>query len=94
MNGYKFIWNSYIKWKNESNFYYNGKEYATFLLEHYKFDVQSYSSESKSRFQQLMRSKRILDDFEKYKNYDRDVLVICENPQKENSVSQLLFTHF
>ena len=24
------------------------------------------------------------------KNYDRDVLVICENPQKENSVSQLL----
>ncbi len=69
MNGYKFIWNSYIKWKNESNFYYNGKEYATFLLEHYKFDVQSYSSESKSRFQQLMRSKRILDDFEKYKKF-------------------------
>ena len=31
-----------------------------------------------------------LGDFEKYKNYDRDVLVICENPQKENSVSQLL----
>ena len=21
MNGYKFIWNSYIKWKNERNFY-------------------------------------------------------------------------
>ena len=31
-----------------------------------------------------------LGDFEKYKNYDRDVLVICENSQKENSVSQLL----
>lgn len=69
MDGYKFIWNTYMKWKNESNFYYNGEEYATFLLEHYKFDVLSYSSESKSRFQQLMRSKRILDDFEKYKKF-------------------------
>lgn len=69
MDGYKFIWNSYIKWKNESDFYYNEKEYATFLLEHYNFDVLSYSSKSKSHFQQLMRSKRILDDFEKYKKF-------------------------
>ena len=69
MDGYKFIWNTYMKWKNESNFYYNGEEYTTFLLEHYNFDVLSYSSESKSRFQQLMRSKRILDDFEKYKKF-------------------------
>ena len=29
----------------------------------------SYSAKSKSRFQQLMRSKRILDDFEKYKKF-------------------------
>lgn len=69
MNGYKLIWNSYIKWKNENNFYYNGEEYTTFLLEHYNFDVLSYSAKSKSRFQQLMRSKRILDDFEKYKKF-------------------------
>lgn len=30
-----------------------------------------------------------LGDFPGHKNYDRDVLVYCENPQKENSVSQL-----
>lgn len=31
-----------------------------------------------------------LGDFPGHKNYDRDVLVVCGNPQKENSVSQLL----
>lgn len=31
-----------------------------------------------------------LGDFPGHKNYDRDVLVVCENPQKENSVSQLI----
>lgn len=31
-----------------------------------------------------------LGDFPGHKNYDRDVLVVCDNPQKENSVNQLL----
>lgn len=30
-----------------------------------------------------------LGDFPGHKNFDRDVLVVCENPQKENSVVQL-----
>ena len=31
-----------------------------------------------------------LGDFPGHKNYDRDVLVICDEPRKENSVNQLL----
>lgn len=31
-----------------------------------------------------------LGDFPGHKNYDRDVLVVCDHPQKENSVSQLM----
>lgn len=31
-----------------------------------------------------------LGDFPGHKNYDRDVLVVCDDPQKENSVTQLL----
>ena len=31
-----------------------------------------------------------LGDFPGHKNYDRDVLVICDKPRKENSVNQLL----
>lgn len=30
-----------------------------------------------------------LGDYSEHKNYDRDVLVYCENPEKENSVHQL-----
>ena len=62
MNGYEKIWNQYILWKNANDFFYNADEYSKFLLEHYNFDVTSYSNKSKSRHQQLMRSKRILDD--------------------------------
>lgn len=69
MDNYKTIWNSFMKWKNKNDFYYNEKEYETFLLEHYNFDVLSYSSKSKSHYKQLMRSKRILDDFDNYKTF-------------------------
>ena len=31
-----------------------------------------------------------LGDFPGHKNYDRDVLVVCDEPKKENSVNQLL----
>ena len=31
-----------------------------------------------------------LGDFPGHKNYDRDVLVVCNEPEKENSVNQLL----
>ena len=37
------------------------------MLEHYNFDVNKYNSKSKSRHQLLMRSKRILDNFDEYK---------------------------
>lgn len=67
MNGYDYIWNSFIAWKGEENFTYSEVDYTLFLLEHYNFDVNAYTNKSKSRNQQLMRSKRILDDFDKYK---------------------------
>ena len=60
---YMSIWRTFIKWKKENNFIYNQDEYSTFLLEHYKFDIITYTHNSKSRDQQLMRSKKILDDF-------------------------------
>lgn len=64
---YISIWNMYIKWKNETDFIYDSDEYSKFLLEHYNFDVNTYTSKSKSFFQQLMRSKRILDNFDEYR---------------------------
>ena len=67
MHGYFLIWNEFIKWKNADYFEYNEKEYSQFLLEHYNFDVSTYTNRSKSRHQQLMRSKRILDNFDIYK---------------------------
>ena len=66
---YMSIWRTFIKWKKENNFIYNQDEYSTFLLEHYKFDIITYTHNSKSRDQQLMRSKKILDDFNTYKNF-------------------------
>lgn len=76
MDGYQFIWNNYIKWKQTDNFTYNQKEYTQFLLEHYDFDVSTFSNKTtKSWFQQLMRSKKILDDFNDYKScITREVL--------------------
>ena len=52
---YISIWNNYIKWKNESDFIYDCKEYSKFLLEYYNFDINEYTNKSKSFFQQLMR---------------------------------------
>ena len=69
MDGYLVIWNMFIAWKNESHFIYDEKEYSQFLLEHYKFDVNTYTNKSKSRHQQFMRSKRMLDDFDNYKKF-------------------------
>ena len=68
MDGYLKIWNKFISWKGINNFIYNEKDYIDFLLDYYKFDVHSYTNKSCSRHQQLMRSKRILDDFDTYKN--------------------------
>ena len=68
MDGYLKIWNKFIIWKETNSFVYNEKEYIEFLLDYYKFDVNTYTNKSKSRYQQLMRSKRILDDFDTYKN--------------------------
>ena len=67
MDGYLKIWNKFISWKGTNNFVYNEKDYIEFLLDYYKFDVNSYTNKSKSHYQQLMRSKRILDDFDTYK---------------------------
>ena len=67
MDGYLKIWNKFIKWKNETHFVYDEKEYSKFLLDYYCFDISKYTNKSKSRHQQFMRSKRILDDFNNYK---------------------------
>lgn len=68
MDSYEKIWKNFIKWKNEDNFEYNEAEYSKFLLDYYGFDVNSFSPKTtKSWYQQLMRSKRILDNFDEYK---------------------------
>lgn len=67
MDGYEAIWHSFIKWKNEYDFIYSSEEYEKFLLEYYNFDVNTYTTKSKSYYQQLMRSKRILEDWDTYK---------------------------
>ena len=69
MDGYLKIWNKFIEWKNETHFIYDEKEYSQFLLDYYHFDINNYTNNSKSRHQQLMRSKRILDDFTSYKQF-------------------------
>ena len=69
MDGYLKIWNKFIVWKNEVHFIYNKKEYSEFLLDYYHFDISKYTNKSKSRHQQLMRSKRILDNFDEYKKF-------------------------
>ena len=69
IDDYEKIWNNFIKWKKEESFIYDENDYSKFLLEYYDFDVKNYSSKSKSRHQQYMRSKRILDDFDNYKKF-------------------------
>ena len=67
MDEYLRIWNKFIYWKSTNSFVYNENDYIDFLLDYYKFDVNSYTNKSRSLYQQLMRSKRILDDFDTYK---------------------------
>ena len=67
MDEYLRIWNKFIYWKSTNSFVYNEKDYIDFLLDYYKFDVNSYTNKSRSLYQQLMRSKRLLDDFDTYK---------------------------
>ena len=67
MDSYLKIWSNFIKWKNEDSFIYNELEYSKFLLDYYQFNVNEYNNKSKSFFKQLMRSKRMLDDFDEYK---------------------------
>ena len=49
MDGYLVIWNKFIKWKNETHFVYNEKEYSKFLLDYYHFDVSKYTNKSKQQ---------------------------------------------
>lgn len=68
IDGYQKIWNSFIKWKQVDSFEYNEFEYTQFLLEYYNFNITIFSNKtSKSWFQQLMRSKKMLDNFDEYK---------------------------
>lgn len=67
MDGYLHIWNSFIKWKGKENFMYSSEDYTIFLLKRYNFDISTYTSKSKSGMQMLMRSKRLLDNFDEYK---------------------------
>ena len=69
MDEYLGIWNQVILWYDNYNFVYDELNYSKFLLEHYNFDVSTYSDKSKSRHQKLMRSKRILDDWDSYKEF-------------------------
>ncbi len=69
MDKYLRIWNKFISWKNENHFTYDEKEYSQFLLDYYHFDVNKYTNKSISHHHQLMRSKRILDDFDSYKQF-------------------------
>ena len=90
MDGYLSIWNKFIYWKQEENFEYDEKDYSKFLLEHYQFDVNTYTNKSKSRYQQLMRSKRILDDFDSYKNFmlktSLPKSLFCDYPKEWNPI--------
>jgi len=75
MDHYERFWNNYIKWKSEEVFIYSSEEYSKFLLEQYNFDINTYTKKSKSHYQELMRSKRILDDW----NNDQDLLSQLSN---------------
>ncbi len=90
MDSYEKIWKQFIYWKKQEYFFYNEKEYIDFLLCHYQFDVTNYTKKSKSRHQMLMRSKRILDDFESYKEcMSKRILptsLYCEYPKEWNPI--------
>ena len=89
MNGYECIWKQFIKWKKENSFIYNSDDYTIFLLDIYKFDVTTYSTKSKSRDSQLMRSKKMLDNFDEYKTKMNNTVLpkslYCEYPTSWNT---------
>ena len=97
MDSYERIWNKFIEWKQEEHFVYQEEDYNQFLLEYYQFDVSTYTFKSKSRHQELMRSKRILDDFDTYKVWiQRRCLpnnFYCEYPKEWNPVVEKYFTY-
>ena len=97
MDGYQKIWNKFIEWKQEEHFVYREEDYNRFLLEYYSFDVSTYTSKSKSRYQQLMRSKRILDNFDTYKEcIQRRCLpnaLYCEYPKEWNPIVEKYLTY-
>ena len=90
MDDYLRIWNQFILWKQEEHFIYNEEDYSKFLLEYYQFDVSTYTTQSKSGHQRLMRSKRILEDFDSYKNFmTRAALprsLFCDFPKEWNPI--------
>lgn len=90
MDNYQNIWNNFIKWRKKENFIYSENDYSKFLLEYYHFDVSTYNSKSKSWHKQLMRSKRILDDFDTYKEFmGKKVLpksLFCNYPKEWNPI--------
>lgn len=67
ISGYQKIWNKFIKWKNNAYFTYNSDDYSEFLFEQYNFDIKTYTNNSKPFLKQLIRSKKILEDFDLYK---------------------------
>ena len=97
MDGYERIWNKFIEWKQEEHFVYQEEDYNQFLLEYYHFDVSTYTFKSKSKHQQLMRSKRIVDDFDTYKDcIQRRCLpnaLYCEYPKEWNPVVEKYLTY-
>ena len=90
MDGYEGTWEKFIEWKQEEHFVYQEEDYNQFLLEYYHFDVTTYTLKSKSRHQQLMRSKRMLEDFDAYKGWIQKRCLpnnlYCEYPAKWNPV--------
>ena len=97
MDGYQKIWKKFIKWKQVEHFTYQEEDYNQFLLEYYHFDVSTYTSKSKSIHQQLMRSKRILDDFETYKKWIQKRCLpnnlYCKYPVEWNPVIEKYLTY-
>ena len=96
MDNYLSIWKQFILWKNEDHFIYNEHDYSKFLLEHYKFDISTFNNHSKSRHQELMRSKRILDDFDSYKVFmiktSLPKSLFCDYPAEWNTILENYLT--
>ena len=97
MDGYEKIWKKFIIWKKEEHFTYQEEDYNYFLLDYYNFDVSTFTKKSKSRHQQLMRSKRILDDFDTYQDWIGKRCLpshqYCEYPVEWNPMVEKYLTY-